>query len=1363
MASKEWAIKQYGLTKLNGRDHYLEDGDTWVDVESGKAFRGKGFDTAETYHTGTKEDPIKSPATFRGYGQTKIVADMMQNKGFNTQEEDGVGYYGRTLGVVSNPDTEEEIANKLHLEGLVDPTAYSSAKDMDAFYGGMATRAALGIEANNGYYGDKRDLLESLSRFDTYTPKTIALNESQYGAKDANGNSRSFMYNDVMYRHLDRSIDNKARSAFSTGFGSGIDSLQQGYWGVVEMTGNKFGSDYLEALGSDNVEANQLVMDSQPIWVNDVSNIDSVASFADWASGSLGGSLPYFMLMAAGFIPGMVMPVGAAMGLTYAGQTWNEMKGANDEKSAFTALTTGVVMAAFERLGGVAVLKGLQPKDLLNEKGIKKAIERLTAPQRDASGKFAKKKLTTAEARKMIAGAKEAEMLAILKQFGENKVIWQAYAKRVGLGTAAGFVGEASTEGAQEAAQYIGAHLGSEEGKSKWDWDELQGRLTNATLAGGMLGGGIRGAGSAVTNTSPLHTGLRDRAWNRMVAQDFDESDPLNMHRILDKAGQAHIKESTEEIIDENGNKVTKHISNAEENDAKVSGWIDKHDEKQKNKSTLGRSGEVITEFEWLSSGYQVLKSRLGDAYKSSKTLLAEFDLSGFIDGRVAHGLKLPQLKRKLQGIQHAGIHNVTQHVANTMKFGNTKKGRAKAYDMLQRYLKQRGGALDKEFKDNQAVLEQALDGILHVERQIYHWVRRAEGQKSKYNPLPYHTLTERHLSIDKVEARKEKYVDILMEKYDFSRVEAEEEFDKIIRTPQGYDYKSYADSSFLTRKPTLLKNTLEYDNEVWEDFWQDNTYETVQERATEVANYIGDTITMGFGGNRLNSKILQIDKELREAHGDAFADENMPEIASTIYRQYQAHRGEFHKIQNDKARIALSNVGSLMSLAYMPLAVWSSLPEIGLAFLNADKDMLFKAINGVAKKAAQHMAKQMNNIAGTDLSIMEYEAGLDALRRRGMLTHEYGVGHVVDAEYGNDRRNWMQEKLMPRFYQMTGLTGFTSAMRVIRDGIGNDFIGQQLGILELVLVKRETDSSYEMNNKEARAFTKMKELGVNPLDLAKRFHDIEKRYERTRGARDAIAAREILKKNAKVNKLSKERVKTLTKQASYTFDKYLNTMPHPDVKSNLSPEDRAAVHDAFRLANDIDLARSNFVDAALVNPDPGKRPLFYSDGRFRLLTLFQGYLSVFSATIIKPILKDMAGKGSPADQMNAAAMMLTMIGLGFLGQAIKDEIKYGDKPSWLTDAEYLQRGILASGLMGQTERIFNLFFPLYHSKEDTLADKAWGEVGPLAGSIDSIQKGIHWATEGESERSLNKFLKVAPLGALTQQRKWIASTIAGE
>jgi len=270
-----------------------------------------------------------------------------------------------------------------------------------------------------------------------------------------------------------------------------------------------------------------------------------------------------------------------------------------------------------------------------------------------------------------------------------------------------------------------------------------------------------------------------------------------------------------------------------------------------------------------------------------------------------------------------------------------------------------------------------------------------------------------------------------------------------------------------------------------------------------------------------------------------------------------------------------------------------------------------------------------------------------------------------------------------------------------------------------------------------------MKELGVDPLDIAQRFRDIKENWKANK-----LMANEILLAHAKNGNLTEEQVAQQQRTAGLELEDFIFNNTHPEVQ---------------RMANDLDLARSNFVDAALVNPDPGKRPLFYSDGRYRLLTLFQGYLSVFSATIIKPILKDMAGNGSPKDQMNAAAVALTTIGLGFLGQAIKDEIKYGDSPSWLSDTEYLQRGVMASGLMGQTERIFNLFFPIYHSEEDTLADKAWGEVGPLTGTIDSIQKGIHWTTEGETERALNKFLKVSPIGSFTQQRKWVAEAIAGE
>jgi len=200
----------------------------------------------------------------------------------------------------------------------------------------------------------------------------------------------------------------------------------------------------------------------------------------------------------------------------------------------------------------------------------------------------------------------------------------------------------------------------------------------------------------------------------------------------------------------------------------------------------------------------------------------------------------------------------------------------------------------------------------------------------------------------------------------------------------------------------------------------------------------------------------------------------------------------------------------------------------------------------------------------------------------------------------------------------------------------------------------------------------------------------------------------------------------------------------------------------AMELAREFDLIRQNFVDSGLVNPDPGRRPLFYSDGRVRLFVLFQGYLSTFSGSIIKPILRNMAGRGSPQDQMNAAAVAMFTIFLGFLAQAIKDELKYGDRPTWLSDAEYFQRGIQASGLMGQTERAFNIPFPLYTSEEDSVADRAWAEGGALTGSIDTAAKAIEWAMEGEGERAINKALKLTPgIGVFTSLRQSTAKELA--
>jgi hypothetical protein len=324
----------------------------------------------------------------------------------------------------------------------------------------------------------------------------------------------------------------------------------------------------------------------------------------------------------------------------------------------------------------------------------------------------------------------------------------------------------------------------------------------------------------------------------------------------------------------------------------------------------------------------------------------------------------------------------------------------------------------------------------------------------------------------------------------------------------------------------------------------------------------------------------------------------------------------------------------------------------------------------------------------------------------------------------------------MPGFYLITGLTGFTTAMRLFRGSVANDFIAVQMDILTKALHSntdengnprepRNPETFRDFTNREARAFAKLKELGGNPREIVNEFRELERAFEA---------------------------IKPETKFANFADWLMLSEHVYGDGLSSA----------AIDLSRKIDVMRSNFVDAALVNPDPGKRPLFYSDDRFRLLVLFQGYLSIFSSQIIAPILKNLVGKGSPQDQVNSAAIMLSTVALGFLGQAIKDEIKYGDRPSWLTDAEYWQRGIQASGLMGQYERPWNLFFPLYGSEEDSIVDRAWGEVGPLSSTIDSAMKSMAWAMEGEGERALNKLFKISPgIGVFTSGRQKLAEILA--
>jgi hypothetical protein len=122
--------------------------------------------------------------------------------------------------------------------------------------------------------------------------------------------------------------------------------------------------------------------------------------------------------------------------------------------------------------------------------------------------------------------------------------------------------------------------------------------------------------------------------------------------------------------------------------------------------------------------------------------------------------------------------------------------------------------------------------------------------------------------------------------------------------------------------------------------------------------------------------------------------------------------------------------------------------------------------------------------------------------------------------------------------------------------------------------------------------------------------------------------------------------------------------------------------------------------------------------------------------------------------------MLTTMMMLGFASQAMRDELKYQGTPAWLTDSKKVQRAVGASGVLGQGERLLNLFFPLW-KQDENLLEKGYGELGPAARTAANLQLGLGNLAEGDIDMAANQALKLVPgLGVSTTSRQAVAEKI---
>ena len=191
-----------------------------------------------------------------------------------------------------------------------------------------------------------------------------------------------------------------------------------------------------------------------------------------------------------------------------------------------------------------------------------------------------------------------------------------------------------------------------------------------------------------------------------------------------------------------------------------------------------------------------------------------------------------------------------------------------------------------------------------------------------------------------------------------------------------------------------------------------------------------------------------------------------------------------------------------------------------------------------------------------------------------------------------------------------------------------------------------------------------------------------------------------------------------------------------------------------------------NFVNEAIVLPQAANRPLIYQDPRFALFTQFQGFIATFTANQIPKLWDEYAKRGTPAMKYNAFALASTMIMMGFVSQHLKDLIKYGGKTPHLQGADYIQRGVRSSGLLGTSERILDQFFPLYEKNSQGKSEWAFNQVAGESAAIsygEKLAKAAGSILSGEKEQAIYQGLRATPvIGPLTNADKYLAQGLSG-
>ena len=1301
---------------LSGTSWAFLDGDTVRDSTTGKSVRLRGIDTRETAKylrdSGFKEGELGGDAA------ASYISSLASKHGFTNVVTTGEkGEYDREIGDILDKDGNSFV-DTLIKTGVVSPSRFSSKEDVDL--------ALLGIA--------KRDLKpsgEPLSDWDNARQAIYEAETEQYGGLPINKliafDAAEYQANPDLYMGIKQRVkgadyEGRSRTPFGTGFDIGFATLYKSLNTLGATIANRVGASEIEASFAADAEANQRSLELLPTLKTDVTQIDwtSFDEAATGALGMLGTSLPFMGatitgMAAAPFTSGTSMAIPVSV---YTGMVLDEMEGSIEDKSLTVAVFAGAAMTALDRIG----LKGLvSPSQMITKEGREAVIDGIAKKRyRDLSPADAKK-----AASKEFIDLTKKEMLTFVddaKEFAASQIqkghLFREGVKRLSRASAS----EGATEALQELTQYTAAVIGSEK---EWDYNEVEHLMTNAIVAGGLMGSTFAVPGVAI------QTG------NWKSAGDFYGEDDGR----FDNFNTSVLNELEEEY---NGEVPTIDEFNRQNAEAA----------KNKPKGTPGDSNTVndmadqhnppATTAEFLQAFVRnpmvAVRHGLMNTYRKAKgkspTLAIIVDSLGSSMNRVVNGVSMEQDQQLKMASFDSVMRKQEQIEASfDMPLGLSSAQRSKfVSDLAYRFYKQvlepssKSGKemdwskADKDLVDNKEallMLNKDLQGLGYTLLEVTNKARNINGE-GKVNTLINWSYRHKSFRREYIAKNRDRFSELLQKEYKMSKVEADNLTDSIINNES---VSTLGDAFDVTKggvNPSLTKERKLHisDRPAFDDFLEQNIFKNMGDASRETARFSAHRTYLGKDMSFLGMQLEKVQAELERTMEPEEARKLVNEIAYDLRNFINAESGNYNVLHNQTLKQGQKYLTLLTTIQHLSLAAVASIVEMPMIVQGVPREVIVKnaatqgylfggavgsylrnlmSISRVAQPREEmetFLDKKLAELRGvddTDPRFMFYTNMKELLGQTGFKSQETGAATTTGVQETNE----MTRSLLDAFFKANFLHDQQDMHRMMRLSFFNDFFIDKLDLI--------SQSQGEVDTVGVAEAKKMfRELGI-PTNLMIRLGNKLKNNEPLTDAETETYKREFLN------------------------------------------------------------GANNFVTQAIPLPSAFNRPLFYSDPRFALLTQFNGFTSTFTANQL-PRLWNQISKGSKGLQYGTVATMSNMLILAFLSQGIKDELKYGEESPYLTDNQKIQRAIYSSGLLGTPERVIssNLMFPLYGSDTYGVGDFVWENVaGEAAASstIGRLYNMVDSAIEGEGdkfERNLYKSLPFAgPFSYRLQNITW--------